>query len=744
MLTLRWTFPTFSRQGKRTRDGTAARSIFILGERAIALFFSVAVLRPESIISVTIAITIIMPFRPSLVCRQILGQPLPLVLLLLLVLHGFAQKQELVQIVSSQFTQSLSPTATKMLPESLRFLQLLCAAELRAAQTNASTTITTISYVINKTTVVFRSTAFHARNLTSTIELFALATVDAIVLPNGTAFEGVRQRAAEDRRTDLNTLVETVCQGVQFASRIRDAVVESFNQTTSLGLSATAAAQLLAVNTIAIAPTQSNNSTPPMSDAVSTTSNEFAPVDIALTCVAVVIFLLSVFLVVQIRNDRIASSSAEPALRRVATTTTTTTTTSPPPAPTNFSKQRDQSNIATTGDLEENGTGRHAVRTVGEFKAGAREASSSMTSIIFTDFSGPVVSGSRPDKKPSRLFFVPEEVEHGETEPSSDSAVSVALWAVNQQSHQPEALMVTVSPKESAGPSYSSTGGDESSASSSSDLGRALMTVTRSGTSQSSAHSGWSTGSGSSSLLSSGSAGQEETKDALHGADVVEATAISPRSFSSSSFADMAQTHDATIAALYSASMADSPPVSVPGAIRSPFSELVQTLLSEPIGRGGENLQNASDQTEGGGSVGNEMSEPCNDQVFYSDASPTQSKVRHVFRNHSRSDSSGTSSSDDFFKAASKTSIAAQSQRSEPNAISDWMKSICVVSSASGTASVNTSLSSVTPPSPSVDLNSLGRSLDSPCSRRSEHRRRRLQSDAAADDNGVKVGSVEV
>ena len=552
--------------------------------------------------------------------------------LLLNVASSGAQVEEDTLVASSAFRMAISPTISELRQGALELIRETAVAELKEAQSSSG-----LPYVLNKTKVVLQDAELQVGNDLTIIRFFALATQRTISVP-GTSFEDARIRAAEARQEALNGLVETATGSNQFIERL----YENGNVAFASGdgsVSAEAVSQILAIDSIAVAPVETPIVDEP-DDSSSTSRKNLSTVDIVLIVVIVAIFLVIVLIVLQFRRDRKenASRSGEPA-----------------------------------------------------------------------DVS-PVVN-NRPLPISDQLGTTPADEEAGHSSSSEETH-----GTSNVQTKGATSELSSSSASGTSGSAGTSTGTSEESKESERDAGSAHTPSVSSSVALSKAYS-------SQSSLGSKSSESEKTasdaiKDSLYSSNFAAMQSLSLSQSDSAAFVD--DDVSDVVAELLKTTVAD---------------HSANDILAETKPSNGEILH-SEDSLNGGAderlSFAESMAETFTSEFFgSSDSTPKGKNLRDQFASNGQSSSSssyysssGSSSSEDLFKvdvesAASKKSSSVDSKHSSPAAVTEWMKTIQVVSESSTdsktTASSHdrTSISSLTAPSmaTSVGVSSLELSL---------------------------------
>lgn len=209
-----------------------------------------------------------------------------------------AQFEEETLVASSPFRMAVSPTASSLLQGTLELIRATAVAELKEAQSNSD-----LPYLLSKTKVVLQGAELQGGEDLTIIRFFALATQKTTSVPPGTAFRDVRTRAAETRQAALNELVESATGSSRFVERLQEeanAALESGDGRVSVE----AVSQILAIDSIAVAPVASPNTVVDGSD---DSSKALSTADIILIVVIIVIFLAIVLIAIQFRRDRKAA-----------------------------------------------------------------------------------------------------------------------------------------------------------------------------------------------------------------------------------------------------------------------------------------------------------------------------------------------------------------------------------------------------------------------------------------------------
>jgi hypothetical protein len=567
------------------------------------------------------------------------------VLCALLLPYARAQEQELVLVVSLSFAMTLRPTVSELLPESLRLLQETINTELQLAQERERTSgdSTRIDYVTNKTRVVFRNADFHAGNSTTTIRFFALATVQTVSVPAGTSFRDFRLRSAETRQDGINNLVQDIFNSTRLVDVLYVAVetADDSSETGRSELSVAASLQLLAIEAISAYPvSDAPAELPPDLVGSEAVQSENRLPTVDVVLICISVLIFAFMVMLVVRFRRDQDDTTEVGPSPSSPNDNLTAT--PTTANSHHNEKPDVHRPETSR------TGRLSLyRDMGEFKAGD-SASSSIASIVFHDYGPP----RKPP--PDCQIFVRDiqDVDLPVTAPASNHFVYASSDeedASNEDSKDGDSTGDT--PED--GPMMS----DEHPS-----LSLALEHEKQydSSCQSTSETTGWSTGTDTSSLLSNPPSHDDTGK---------QHDDANPDSF--------------------------SPLLNLGELVPSSFSVLVDSLLmSDPQGlllsTEAKDAKICSDDLS--------VPETFTIEVFRDDiSSSTTSKGGNVFRELSRSISGG---SDDVFKVDVASTAKESAART---AISEWMKSICVVRSTSASSdsktSINTSLSSVTTPS---------------------------------------------
>jgi len=595
-----------------------------------------------------------------------------------------AQVQEATLVASSPFRMAISPTASRLTQGTLQLIRATAATELKEAQSKSD-----LPYLLDKTKIVLQEATLQAGENLTIIRFFALTTQTIVSVPPGTAFREVRLRDSENRQKALNELVEAAMGNIRFTERLQQNANLAFGDGDER-VTADTMSQISAIESIAVAPvaTAASGVSDSPSEKSPTDETKLSSVDVILIVVIILIFIAIVCIIRQFRRDSKDSDEA------VQTTVPTYTDQGPMSPDLGTVPVIDEEAAFSTSSDDESS---EAETTKSETKEAAVEdnfdESSSSVSSSDTSESGKSSTSSEPSSK-------------SEHEAGSTSTPSLSSERSIHSKHETSSIST---------PSLSSERSSKS-AHEASSISTPSLCSSRSAASRAS--------TGAKSRNSTESA-KDAIKASLYSASTAGLQAVSLSQSGSAAFTD--------------------------DDVSDVVAELLKTTLCGTIS-GHEILAETKPHTSalprppGSISTGDEVDENLtsaeslaesftSDFFGSKDSSSNEGKSRGKTSRHPNSgssssyysssgSSSSTNSSEDPFnvdvEAASKKSGSQESKQSSAASVSEWMKTIQVVSGSATTDSKTTassqersSVSSLTAPSmaASVGVSTLELSL---------------------------------
>lgn len=196
---------------------------------------------------------------------------------------GMAQFEEETLVASNTFRMAIYPTTLNLLQESLDLIRRTAISELKSVQVESG-----LPYTFNKTKIVFQEAKFQPENDLTIIRFFALTTQIATSLPAGTSFQEIRTQNAESRQMAFDGFVLTTVSSPLFIEKLRQGA-DGNGVGSSVGVTPEAASQILDIISIAVASTVAPMNTLD-NDSIVNNPNSLSKVDVILIVVIVLIF----------------------------------------------------------------------------------------------------------------------------------------------------------------------------------------------------------------------------------------------------------------------------------------------------------------------------------------------------------------------------------------------------------------------------------------------------------------------